>query len=733
MKKLDLPDMKILKYIRILFVLALSIAWSKVATAQEIVVNEYYNTSSQNEEWTELVVVKDNLNLSGWFLGDNNAGTSNWQAKIEFKNVPLWKNLRSGTIIIIDHASNLSNCDDATDVDKSDGFIRVCCRNQTFFSGGSTTTLFLADDGDFVQIVDTSGKMVHGIGHDENPGSSVVGGNCFTTSSKWTNTTAAQSATRPCGNFLYYNFNMSSPTSLKVISGTLSDFSAGIQTTTDNGLIDTTDTPFEGIGNGGNNNIWLQKLRAPIMEAQNKCYSKASNGTITLNWDKATDPFPSDRTIGYIIVRSTTNDFTTPENGKQYQVGDIINGSPTQSDLVVGIIDRSDVTTFSENPGTGTFYYRIFPFRYKNTSPNDHFTRGRTYNSTNFVKVSGGGTVQVTALNDTLCAPGIATLKVIAPVDASFSWFQTASASTPISGADSDSLVVSVSQSRSYWVEVASPSVCVTQRYEVKAVFDTIEFNYASTDSICEGTPVVLNGLDGPEISYRWNLVNPPAGVKTTRFDSASFQISVPYFPAKTWIYFSVRARNADGCQSATKKDSIYTIPFDPRVVSSPANPVDGDKVTFRVESMPPNYFVNDWTITNGILITKNSFSLEATATSDSIKVLANIQILLPTDGKICSVNRMANVFVSRPLKPINNLITNDANERNNTLNFDRREVKNLEIFNRWGKKIFSASTYANDWKPETKEEGTYFYTAEVKEPSSSVFVKYSSWLTIVK
>jgi hypothetical protein len=129
--------------VRILTVIFL-LLFTRTVFSQEIVINEYFNSDDQRDEWTELVVVKDNLDLRGWFLGDNNTGTSSWQPKIEFKDHPLWNNLRAGTVIVIDHAANDTECGNNNDSDKSDGFIRVCCRNTTYFTGGTSNTLFIA-------------------------------------------------------------------------------------------------------------------------------------------------------------------------------------------------------------------------------------------------------------------------------------------------------------------------------------------------------------------------------------------------------------------------------------------------------------------------------------------------------------------------------------------------------------------------------------------------------------
>jgi hypothetical protein len=85
------------------------------------------------------------------------------------------------------------------------------------------------------------------------------------------------------------------------------------------------------------------------------------------------------------------------------------------------------------------------------------------------------------------------------------------------------------------------------------------------------------------------------------------------------------------------------------------------------------------------------------------------------------------------PLLPINNLISANGDAQNSTLDFDRREVKNMIIYDRWGKKIYSADLYKNDWNPGSKETGTFFYSAEMKVPGTATFEKVSGWVEVVK
>ena len=157
-------------------------------------------------------------------------------------------------------------------------------------------------------------------------------------------------------------------------------------------------------------------------------------------------------------------------------------------------------------------------------------------------------------------------------------------------------------------------------------------------------------------------------------------------------------------------------------------------------QSQKPNTLVTDWTVINGDIKNKNSKQMVFFNTSDSlVSVKAILQTKINDDSLFCKVARSLDFKIKPkpitvpPLIAINNLIITNGLENNQVLSFDRREVKNLVIFDRWGKKVFSASTYKNDWKPEKNEEGTYFYTAEVKEPDSTEFKKLADWVTIVK
>ena len=102
--------------------------------SQSIVVSEYFNATTADDEWIELVVIKDGLNIVGFSVRDNVENSSDlgnpnkWMGGVMFRDNALWRNLRAGTVIVIN-----SRGTDAVDTDPSDGYIEIDAENFTYF------------------------------------------------------------------------------------------------------------------------------------------------------------------------------------------------------------------------------------------------------------------------------------------------------------------------------------------------------------------------------------------------------------------------------------------------------------------------------------------------------------------------------------------------------------------------------------------------------------------------
>ena len=96
------------------------------AFSQPVIINEIYNSSS-NDEWIELLVVQDSLDLRNWDIRDFSS-TGSPQAPLAFTSNALWSNLRKGTIIIVARSENTFS----EDLDPSDYLLIVKSSNAIY-------------------------------------------------------------------------------------------------------------------------------------------------------------------------------------------------------------------------------------------------------------------------------------------------------------------------------------------------------------------------------------------------------------------------------------------------------------------------------------------------------------------------------------------------------------------------------------------------------------------------
>ncbi len=142
--------MKNIKYFLPLLLLTFSIT----IHSQSVIINEIYN-SSANDEWLELLVVQDSLDMRNWDIRDfSSSGTA--QQPLVFSNQSLWSNLKKGTIIIVARSENSF----AEDLDPSDYLLIVKSNNSQYFSG---TVFSIAGSSEAVQIRNSSQTHIFGV------------------------------------------------------------------------------------------------------------------------------------------------------------------------------------------------------------------------------------------------------------------------------------------------------------------------------------------------------------------------------------------------------------------------------------------------------------------------------------------------------------------------------------------------------------------------------------------
>ncbi len=176
------------------------------ASAQDIIINELYN-SSGSDEWVELLVVRDSLDLRNWSLRDYNSGGVA-QQPLNFTTHSLWSNLRKGTVIVVARPENTSLSED---FDPSDFLLVVKSNNALYFTG---TVFLFAGSSDAIQIRNAATTHVFGVSWGASNASSLPAPKVhFTTSSSSGTSVAFASGTlADVTNIASWNFNSASVT-----------------------------------------------------------------------------------------------------------------------------------------------------------------------------------------------------------------------------------------------------------------------------------------------------------------------------------------------------------------------------------------------------------------------------------------------------------------------------------------------------------------------------------------
>lgn len=541
------------------FILVLLIS-TFFAKAQDVVINEYYNSSSPITEWTELIVVKENLDMRGFVLRDNtgNFGNPNdWQGGIEFLYVPDWNNLKAGTVIIINHRGN----DGTVPLNSSlYGYVEVGAENTNLFKsyckscvgGWNTSALNIDTEGDLLQLLDRNGKNVYTLGHIKD-----------NSSGDFLNITNYR---------LVRHNNCPEGMSLNVIPGrVIENFS--VVNGYDSGNTLTATTTFTTKGTANNlvqdqnlNFAFWRKVRSPVWSNQatlNKIDGKANISFVSsADWD------PLNNYFGFMIVRSKADQaylIDPPKDGTIYKTGD-----PFYSGIVIDIANLQDNLFIDDGKlDCGVEYnYRIFAYKFNN-EPFTNWTpqsgRGRTYDK-NYIDLQMTRdfppNIIIKALNNRIefCDFDSTLLfsNIDIPKDYQFAWYHDNAVVKDYSSFGvNDSL--KVKQTGVYRLDIRNNDGCVTSSNKLKItvvespkaqIYNSSydEFTRDTLIELCESQTFTLRGLGGER--RKW--------YKNNSFISESDQYTV----STEGTYYMI-ASIQDKCNDTTAKITIKYKKYD--------------------------------------------------------------------------------------------------------------------------------------------------------------------------
>ncbi len=475
------------------------------AQTPEIVVSEYKTSGTEITEWTELLVIKDNLTLVGYSVRDNSQSDS-WQGGIRFNDIRLWRNLRAGTIIVINHRTN-----GLTDEDGKDGYIEVQASNTTLFtqfmdnSGGTwdERALNLNTTADIVQIRNNANNHVHSLSHGKG--------------------TDPDFLSLPSTATLNHSNGVNG--TLRVYSGlTINDY-VGTNTsnakTSDATTNDTKGLPNKNTAGEDANNTFWRKIREPEWNSPAITSINVTSNSVKLTWTPMTDDNPTDDIQGYIIL--TTNDFDAdtnklPIDGTTYNLNQTI-GNWRVVDLVSSTTTTyDDANNFKNIPCGGSYKYRVFAYRFGeddiygnlNLPNQDRLARGRQYLTDKFA--SGRARKPSITKPDVAFSGGVLVGQTINVCQGSTLTFTSTNAAGYQWIKDGQPLInqtartLAVTQSGRYYVEVKNDVGCTTQSDDLVVEFVPIPvatIKQGKSAKICAGQSIQLEAAGGTT-SYTW-------------------------------------------------------------------------------------------------------------------------------------------------------------------------------------------------------------------------------------
>lgn len=225
---------------------------------------------------------------------------------------------------------------------------------------------------------------------------------------------------------------------------------------------------------------------------------------------------------------------------------------------------------------------------------------------------------------------------------------------------------------------------------------------------VCSGTPFTVpltSCVAGSSISWYGNASG-TGDITDVLYNTGTSSMAVNYSAYAT----------ANGCNSDT---SVIAVTVDPVPVAdfshSPSSPIANEQVSFTDISTIYAGTAVSWAWDFGDNSTSTLQNpVHTFAQPGTYKVCFSV---VTDDGCLDTVCREVNVVAPDVIAP--NVITPNGDGVNDILTFQYLEFfpgNTLQVYNRWGNRVYERNNYSNDWNAAKLGDGTYFYVLSVKE-----------------
>lgn len=234
------------------------------------------------------------------------------------------------------------------------------------------------------------------------------------------------------------------------------------------------------------------------------------------------------------------------------------------------------------------------------------------------------------------------------------------------------------------------------------------DFNLSDDVTLCQGDQTQLTASGGN--SYVWR--NNGIIIGTTA--------SINVVPDET-TYYSINAFDGNGCEF---RDSIMVTVIPDVNLSFDYDVSPGCDFTMGIRLINNSIGSEEyiWDFGNGV--TSTEFAPEI-----SLADTGNIQVTLrvPEDNEGCTPPLIRTIQSSELFIP--NIFTPNVDGINETFQIISNYNVDIKIFNRWGRPVFSAKNYQNDWTAGEVGSGVYYYELTFKDGGDVC----NGWVQVLK
>ncbi|GAB2868330.1 DUF7948 domain-containing protein [Hymenobacter ruber] len=318
--------------------------------------------------------------------------------------------------------------------------------------------------------------------------------------------------------------------------------------------------------------------------------------------------------------------------------------------------------------------------------------------------------------DQTVCPGGSATLTVAGatPVQSAiYTWSPT----TGLNTTSGPNVVATPTATTQYIMTATTPGGCIS-RDTVVVTVRNLSVAIPAVAALCPGTTATLSTADaGTGATYTWS---PAAGL------SATTGRTVTANPTATTTY-TVRVTTATGCTgSATVVVTRLSVPV-VRLHTAPLLPIAGNLVTFN-DTLPTTSLLTNrrWDFGDGQtgtgLAPTHTYAAPGTYT---VRLSADMAATgCPVTSTLTLVVAPARAF------EYPNVITPNGDNKNDDFRpYVSTEPVTLQIFTRWGRKVFEQANYTQGWgsAPDVAA-GIYYYQLRTAAGQT-----WKGWLEVVK